>query len=134
MNMSVHIWQVCFIKKSRQINWSVVGKIISAVFGKVPVITKGVRKILKEAHLLQCQYTDNIHQLLLSIREVWLRYRDDIEQIIGILIINDAFQLGAGHTSQEIATILTPMLLTKIFEVIHNASHKDDTGHNNYKK
>lgn len=106
-------------KSIRQISWSVVGKIISSVFGKVPIITQGVRKVLKAAHLLQNQYTDNIHQLLLSVREIWFRYRNDIELIIGELIIRGVFGLGVGQTPQEIAIILTPILLTKVFYAIY---------------
>lgn len=106
-------------KSIRQISWSVVGKIISSVFGKVPIITRGVRKVLKTAHLLQHQYTDNIHHLLLSVRELWFRYRNDIEQIMGELIIRGVFGLGVGQTPQEIAIILTPILLTRVFYIIY---------------
>lgn len=106
-------------KSIRQISWSVVGRIISSVFGKVPIITQSVRKVLKAARLLQHQYTDNIHHLLVSVRELWLRYRNDIEQIIGELIIRGVFGLGVGLTPQEIAITLTPILLTRVFYIIY---------------
>lgn len=106
-------------KQERNIGWSVAGKIINAVFGNVPVITKGVRKALKESHLLQYQYTNSIRTLLLSIREWWNMYRDDIVAIVGELSVNAAFDLGQGLTPQETAILLIPLLLTQIFRVIY---------------
>lgn len=106
-------------KQERNIGWSIVGKIINAAFGNVPVITKGVRKALKESHLLQYQYTNSIRTLLLSIREWWNRYRDDIVAIAGELAINAAFNLGQGLTPRETAILLIPLLLTQIFRAVY---------------
>lgn len=106
-------------KQERNIGWGVVGKIINAVFGKVPVITKGVRKALHQSHLLQYECTDNIRILLQAIRDMWNAHYDDIIAIAGELAINAAFALGQGLTPQETAILLIPLLLTQIFRVIY---------------
>ena len=106
-------------KQERNIGWGVVGKIINAVFGKVPVITKGVRKALHQSHLLQYECTDNIRMLLRAIRDMWNAHHDDIRTIAGELAINAAFALGQGLTPQETAIFLIPLLLTQIFRAIY---------------
>lgn len=106
-------------KNKKNIGWGVVGKIINAVFGKVPVITKGVRKALHQSHLLQYECTDNIRMLLQAILDMWNAHHDDIIAITGELAINAAFALGQGLTPQETAILLIPLLLTQIFRVIY---------------
>lgn len=106
-------------KNKKNIGWGVVGKIINAVFGKVPVITKGVRKALHQSHLLQYECTDNIRMLLRAIRDMWNAHHDDIRTIAGELAINAAFALGQGLTPQETAIFLIPLLLTQIFRAIY---------------
>ena len=113
-------------RNERNIGWSIVGKIINAAFGNVPVITKGVRKALNESHLLQYQYTNSIRTLLLSIREWWNMYRDDIVAIVGELSVNAAFDLGQGLTPQETVMHLIPLLLTQIFRAVYRELRRNN--------
>lgn len=113
-------------KQERNIGWSIVGKIINAAFGNVPVITKGVRKALKESNLLQYQHTNSIRTLLLSIRECWNQYHDNIIAIAGELAINAAFNLGQGLTPQETAILLIPLLLTQIFRAVYRELRRNN--------
>lgn len=106
-------------KNKKNIGWSLVGKIINAAFGNVPVITKGVRKVLHQSHLLQYEFTDNIRMLLQAIRDMWNAHHNDIVAIAGELAINAAFNLGQGLTPQETAILLVPLLLTQIFRAVY---------------
>lgn len=119
-------------KQERNIGWSIVGKIINAVFGKVPVITKGVRKALHQSHLLQYECTDNIRMLLQAIRDMWNAHHDDIIAIAGDLAINAAFALGQGLTPQETAILLIPLLLTHIFRVINKELGRNNNNNVEY--
>ncbi len=115
----------------RKVNWSIVGKIISSVFGNAPVITNSVRKTLKEANILQHQYTNDIYTLLFSVRELWLRYRYYIAEIVGELAIRTAFDLGMNIPSDQIVICLVPHLLIKVFNMILEQQNMHNERNNN---
>lgn len=106
-------------KQERNIGWSIVGKIINAVFGNVPVITKGVRKALHESGCLQSLFTTNIHTLLVSVREFWNRHRTDIIRIADDMIVAGARDLGLGLPPEMAAIDLGILLLGEIIHLIY---------------
>ena len=121
-------------KQERNIGWSIVGKIINAALGNVPVITKGVRKALHESGCLQCLFTTNIHTLLVSVREFWNRHRDDIIHIAEDMMVTGARDLGLGLPPDMVAIDLGILLLGEIIRIVYrelryhqhnNVEHRD---------
>ncbi len=106
-------------KENRQIGWGIVGKIIKAVFGSVPVITKGVREVLHNIGFLSCQFTQCIQTLLEAVRNFWNRNRDLIIECTSEIIIRGAFELGRGYTPLAVAIKLAPDILSILFLVCH---------------
>lgn len=111
----------------QHIKWGIVGRIINAVFGNVPIITKGVRKALRESNLLSHQFTESIRTLLVSIRDLWQIYQNDIIDIVGELVINGCFYIGMNLTPQQIVINLAPLLLTNIFRVVSRSMRREQT-------
>ena len=106
-------------KQERNIGWSIVGKIINAALGNVPVITKGVKKALHESGCLQCLFTTNIHTLLVSVREFLNRHQTDIIRIAEDMIVAGARDLGLGLPPEMGAIDLGILLLGEIIRLIY---------------
>lgn len=106
-------------KECRQIGWGVAGKIINGVFGNVPVITKGVRKVLHETDFLHHPNTKDIRLLLLAVSGFWNRNRGKIFESIVCIISQCAIDSGRGADPRDIALNLAPMALSVIFRIIY---------------
>lgn len=123
-------------KEGRQIGWGIVGKIINAVFGNVPVITKRVRKSLHEMGFLQYKYSDNIQCLLSAVADFFAQHKADLDTIaIGVIAtVLPNLLLGIACTPQAlIAAVLSigiSIILQK-FVQIEQMNENNRHGENN---
>lgn len=103
-----------------KVNWSVVSKIMNAVFGNVPVISLSLKRYLYDSGYLQNPNTQNICLLLTGLHDFYNRNRDDLFNILNGLLVYGAFNQGLGLPIEENMIVLIPILLTGLNRIICN--------------
>lgn len=108
-------------KEGRQIGWGIVGKIINAVFGNVPVITKGVREVLHQMGLLRHKYSDNIKCLLSAVADFFALHKADLDNIAIAVIaaIGPNLLLGIACTPEALIAVVASIAFAEILQIVY---------------
>lgn len=108
-----------------KIDWSVVTKIINAVFGNVPVISAALKRYLYESGCLQKPNTQNICLLLSGLHSFYNRNKDELFNILNDLLVHGAFNQGLGLPIEDNMIVLIPILLTGLNRIICNELNRN---------
>lgn len=122
-----HLWLRLQLQKllNFKVDWSVVSKIMNAVFGNVPVISVSLKRYLYDSGCLQNPNTQDICLLLTGLHDFYNRNRDDLFNILNELLVYGAFSQGIGLPIEENLIVLIPILLTGISRIICNELNRN---------
>lgn len=101
-----------------KVNWSVVSKIMNAVFGNVPVISLSLKRYLYDSGYLQNPNTQNICLLLTGLHDFYHRNRNDLIIILNELLIHGMFNFGQGLDLESNLATLIPVLLVGLSSIV----------------